>query len=734
MNRTDLRTDAAGRLLVSRRALLTNRIYTDQSYRTTKCVKRFEEIAVEGGRYVLFESLPESTRRAVVSKLTRLSAEYTQLLLAVQAADVDCLPAAIAFTAETLDINEPFIRSAIEQYIRANYTNHTAAYMDAGLSVKSLKGYAKQCALLEWIHDFAHKITASEPSAKRAALLMRAFRVNLLTALSGIELEIKIPLSETRFSRWLDDVLARMDKGEKPDTIVQIKRLKNDNSMKVTQEQFNIAYGFYIKGSNMSVAAVYRKWLEYGLQHGWWANAQTGAFEPPTEARLYQLLKPVKNAAMLEKTDAITYQLKMTPSVSRLLPAKRNHVWVIDGTAHNENVENKGAVRQHVYVIKVADVATMRLLGAAPLIGVREPFTAVRDAILTGIRTTGCKPAIIQCDRGPAWKELEAWCNENDIKLYPSMTGNARAKTIESLFNMFDNDITRFLSGYSGQNRTATAVRSRSSEKRENAGKRNARSASIAMTWVQTEGIRLWNERIIKTLEGAPCGKTPFELWDEKESMTPQLSYVQLCRLCGVRHDRKLTINGLDISHNAVDCTYFPPIETPEQRAAAAAVFNAIPLDAQTSNVLSVYILEPGEPAPVFDREGRFLGVWTRKQKVDYIDENGDLGKFLALAYRVREQAKTFNQSVKDDIARRPDADRIEALGNESLTGKHRKYEGFADAAKRWCGRYDKTALLEEEAAAKAGENAILLEATSAYKDLVDPDTGEIHRVLINNN
>ena len=716
-------TDNSGKLLVSKEALLLNGIYTDTSYRKSKCIKRFQEVEKEKNKYILVESLPEQTRKLTISKLKKFNSEYTQLLLASEGMGVDCVPAAIEFTAETLEINEPFIRSAIEIHINTHYTIYTWAYLDAGLHSNSVKGYAKQCALIQWIYDYVQKITTSEASAKRSELLIRSFRVNLLTALSSIRLEIKIPTSDTRFNKWLDEIINKIDKGQKPEDIVQIKRQNNRNSNKITDEQFKTAYYWYIDGSNMSVSQVYDRWIVRGKEAGWWIDPRTGEYCPPTEGRLYQLLSPLKNAATLEKTDAINYMLNMTPTSTRDLPENKNHVWVIDGTAHNENVHNAGKVKQYVYAIKVADVATLRLVGASTLIGVREPFTAVKEAILMGIRETGYKPAIIHCDHGPAWKELESWCIKNEIKLYPSMTGNARAKTIESLFNMFDNDITRFLKGYSGGNRTALSINSRSSEKRENKGKRNARSASIAMQWIKTEGLKAWNERVIKTLERKPCNKTPYELWDEKESFVPKLSYIQLCQLCGTRHDRKLTIDGLDIEHKTMPYIYFPPIETSEQRTIAANIFNTIPLKAVTSNILSIYLLEPGEPAPVFDHSGKYLGIWSLKPHVGYIDKTGNLDKFMALVYKVKEQANTINKTVQNYIAKHPDFERIEALGEEMLVGKRRAYTS----------RYDKSELLEEEIAGKANESFIIIEETPEYKEIADADTGEIHRVRINN-
>jgi hypothetical protein len=471
----------------------------------------------------------------------------------------------------------------------------------------------------------------------------------------------------------------------------------------------------------MSVATVYKKWLEYARENGWWMD-ENGKFNPPTEARLYQLLAPYKNANLLEKTDAIIFRANAIPGASRDLPEKKNHVWVIDGTAQNENVASGGKVRQHIYAIKVADVATYRLLGVSTLLGVREPFFAVKEAVLMAIRETGYKPAIIQCDRGPAFEELKKWCEENEITLHPTIAGNARGKTIENMFYQFDNDITRFLKGYNGQNRTTHSINSRPSDKREMQGKRNARSASIAMEWSKNEGIKAWNERVIETLEGQKCDKTPFEMWDEKESYVPRLSYVQLCQLCGTLHERKLTINGLDISHKTKDYTYFPPIETSEQRENAQKIFTHIPMDANTTNKLKIYILDGGEPAPVFTHDNKPLGIWKLKTRTAYIAETNEektvLNNFAALQHRVEEAAKKINSDIKKAVERDPDFERIEQLGNEALTGKRRPY----------VGRYDKSALLTEEIEAKAGE-CIIIDATPEYKEIVDPDTGEIIRI-----
>ena len=721
-------TDSQGRLLVSKDALIEDSIYSNLSYRSAKSQKRFQEIEHQNNNFVLLESLPEQTRKKVIEKYKLVQCNYTQLLLASNAAGLDCAPMAVSFTADTFNINEPFIRSSIETYINTNYTRFTWAYMDFNLHSESVKGYAKHCALIAWTHDFVQRIHTQEPDKKRASQLVRSLRVNMLTAIQKLQFEVKLPTSDLHFTRWFDDTMKKLEAGQTPEQIVTIKRQGNTNRGKITDEQLQIALYWHKNGTNMSIQALYTRWIEYAKQNGWWII--NGAFCPPTEGRLYQLITPLKNPLALAKTDNIHHMLNYTPANTRDLPTKANKVWEIDGTAHNENVLNKGTVRQHVYAIKVMDAASMRIVGVAPIIKVREPFYLVKQAILDGIKETGYKPEIIHCDQGPAYTELELWCKSIGVKCYASGVGNARAKTIENMFFQFDNDITRFLN-FSGMNRTATgSINSKASEKRETKGKLTAKSASIVMNWLQTEGITAWNERVIKQLNHKECNKTPYELYDELGSCTPKLSYIQLCELCGTAHQRKLTINGLTIEHQGTPYTYFPPIETSEQREHAEHIFTTIPLNKHNNSPLTIYILEGGNPAPVFTNAGKFIGIWEQKKHTAYIAETPEeihtLNNMTALQARVTNKAKQINAEIDSYVERHPNFEAINEMGNQMLVGKRRERKPQID------GRYSKEALLNEEIEAKAGDFELPTNKP-VFKELVDPDTGELIRVRMTN-
>lgn len=714
-----------GMLLIDKDFLLDNNLYSNAAYRQRKSRGILKEKTINGDKWTALNSLPKGVKDRVLSTFTMLGSEQHKLLTDVVNSNGDVINSAITVTAQTLDINLPFIISELDAYINSHFVLYTTSYLEMNISAESVRNYSKQCALVEWCYIQHSNIENNTHSEKECEIMLRSFRMNLLTAIKSKDFGVKIPMSEARFNQWFDNIIKQRNKGVEVTQIIRPKRANNTNSQKITPEQIDVAVEFHTNGMNMSVKTVYKKWKKFGKQNGWWMIHDK--FCPPTESRLYQIFQNIKNPLQLEKTDQITYRSSVMPTVTRALPDKKNHIWVIDGTAHNENVKFSGKVRQHVYTIKIMDVTTMRIVGVSSLIGVKEPFFALRDAILMGIAETGYKPAYIHSDHGPAWRELEEWCYNHGIKLYTSFVGNARAKTIESMFNMFDNDITRYLDGYSGQNRTARSLNSRSSEKRETEGKRNARDAKTAMKWLKTEGIRLWNERVIETLEGQTCNKTPMELWDEKESYTPEIPYSELCVMCGTLHERKLTITGLEIEHNKHRYIYFPPIKTSAQREVAEKIFTTTPMNARTANKFKIYILKGGEPAAVFNNDNVFVGLWQQKEKVAFMAESKEekeaLDNFMALQYRIEARAREINEGFKKRIEMHPQYEEIEAISNEPLTGKHRPYTG----------RYDKTALLEEEQESKAEDILNGLEEPE-FKELVDPDTGEIIYIQINKN
>lgn len=290
---------------------------SNSTYRKTKSLGRLSEITYNDEKWVVADSLSTMTYKKASSILSEVDSKYRILLKNMDSAGLDCTRTAVEFTAETLAINEPFIKSSIIKYMNAHYGNYITAYMELGLNSNSVKGYAKQCALIEWIYDFAMDLRSKEPDAKKSTLLLRSFRANLLTVLSEIELETKIPLSESRFNLWFDKVILNMEKGQNPDQVITVKRIKNKNREKFTEEQKQIAICFYTQGNGMPVEQVYQRLLEMGRQKGWWIDAE-GEYKPICRSRLYQILQPLKNPLTMMREDSVKHYLNVTNHFTRL--------------------------------------------------------------------------------------------------------------------------------------------------------------------------------------------------------------------------------------------------------------------------------------------------------------------------------------------------------------------------------------------------------------------------------
>lgn len=415
----------------------------------------------------------------------------------------------------------------------------------------------------------------------------------------------------------------------------------------------------------------------------------------------------------------------MSPTISRDYPTKKNEVWGIDGTAHNENISDGKTTRQHLYKISIYDYATCRLLSVATIKGVNEAFSITKEAIQAAIKEVGYKPMVLQCDHGPAFNELKSYCKEIGITLLPAATGNARSKPVENLQFQMDNDVIRYLKGYNGQNLRALGPNSRISAKYEKTGLMNARDMAIAAEWLRTEGKKMWNERIITQLNGKPCNKTPFELWDELASETKPLSLPELAQLCGTKHHVKLTNDGLTVQDKKIEYTYFPTLNTKEEIEEAEKIFRETPRFTPESSKLDIYVLEYGKPAVVFSHDGKLIGTWIIKERVPFLatfkKDTAVYNKMRDLQAETRDKAKEIKDTTTQFAKDHPDAELIEQLASTPLVGKRRPY----------VGRYNKEAFLQEEADIKGGIETLrqVLEETPEYIEYVNPDTGEIHKL-----
>jgi hypothetical protein len=688
-------------------------------------VKKYH-LSLRGNPEFIYETLPERWKERFSERIKRINREHASIMAEAQAVNAGLTLTACRVTAESLEINASFIRSELKRFTDKHHAQFIAHYFEFGIGSESVRGYAKLCAIGLFAYNTYLSIKTNYPDEKQQNRMMRSFRVNLLTALEDFDLEVAIPKTDSRFIYWLDNIIECLDCGGDITDVITVKRIGNKNAERLTGEQKDIARGFYSYGNGLPVSQVYSKMLELGRAKKWWTDKKTGEYRPVSERLLYRFLQTKRNTDTLIRHDSMSFYNKTVPEINRRYPECKNTIWSMDGTAHDENVHHNGNNRQYLYHFSVYDYATMRLLNAAVTVGVSESTEFLYSALLGAIRESGYKPRAVQCDQGPAYKSFKQRCEtELGIKVIATGIGHARSKIVEQLFAQTGNLINRYCEGWNGQNRTAKGANSHPSERfLRQADHRDIEGAS---KYVRGEMIDLWNNHIINEMNRKPCGKTPNELWNEKDSATGRLSFIELSVLCGNRHTVKLTNRGLTVENDGIEYTYFPKIDTDAQRNRAVEIFAKVPRIADEASKLTVYVLNYGSDAVIFDRpNGKYLGTWSIKEEASgaaTFENDTDVylkGKAFQKAYT--DKARQEGERLKNAIENRPDVDEITRLSKEALTGK-----------KRHTPVFDKPLL---NAVEEAGDSPQAIDGylneLSQMKQYVDEDTGEL--IYIKNN
>lgn len=683
---------------------------------------------------IIFRDLPDRIKVILKQKLVFLNEEQQRHMLEAKMMGVDMTEFAIEVTANTIKINTPFVLEELKAYIKNNFHKYTPHYLQLGISGTSVVGYSKICALATWVYNMVIQIMSMNDKKRDQNRMMRSLRANLLSALDHMPpLEVKIPTNDVRFMYWIEDVVEKMNKGIPVEEVIEIKRKGNSNTTKLTPEQELFVGNLNIYGNALSIMQVYEKLKEHGRGAGWWRNKNTGEYDPVSYGTIRNYVLANCNQAAFAREDPARFFNMRVVQFTRSYPKKINEGWGIDGTAHNENVFWRGNVKQYVYAIRVYDYASFKLLNTEVTISVNEPAELLIEAVKGAIKAAGYLPSILQCDRGPGYKGLGEFCHQLGIHLLPAGAGRARSKVIELLIGQFDEMIGKFLRGWSGKNRTASGENSQPSEEFYKKGKSAARSAEEASRDLRTRLTEIWNSHIIGEREGEPCNKTPNELWNSLESATTMLPYLELVRLIGTKHTVKLHNDGAEIQHDRKKYLYFPPITTDKERSLADEIFARIPRGKHEASQVDIYIIQYGDPAPVYYNT-RFCGIWDIKKTVPYFatfeKDTKDYNDMRKLQELQIENARNYTKGLRSELEKHPDAEKLHDLAMTPLTGKIRV-----------TGRLEKQQLNASEIMEKDGiltpdPVALFNQEVSGgtdFKRLVDPDTGEEYIIPTNN-
>lgn len=701
---------------------LTIRQYND--YKQRKGLQTTGYGSVGNPIEIILNTVPAYKREMIIKALAISEQKHETALQTAKAGGVTVSDVAIRATSRTIELNTDYIRTELRAKVEQEHGHYLKHFFAYTLSKQAIEEYARLCVVHQWLWERVQILRSQTGSPEDMRRLMRVLRASFLEVLqSETELLKKIPASDSRFANYLNDIVNDMNRGSAIHETVKLKREGNQNAGRFTEDQKLVAEHIYCNG-NLSDRQVYDRIVEHGDTSGWWRR-QSGRYKPIAYSSLNGWLNDNRDRLELKRSDRIGFYQNVVPTINRKYPTVKNYCWGIDGTAHNEHIDAWGSVKQHIYVIKVYDYATLRLLHTEVILnkGERESVENMVQALKNAILATGYKPYLLQMDKGPGHKGLIEWCDGKGIKVLPAQAGISRSKLIEQLLGQIQRQILNTLKGWNGQNRTAQSRASQPSAAFWDKGKSNARSFAVASEWIRTEMNTLWNEHIIEQLEGRMLNKTPDELWQAAQSKTQKLPLESLLYMAGQLHKVAKTVDGIDIQHDNATWRYVPNTDDVNK---AADTWLAI----RNKSKVEVYVRNYGEPVAVWQGD-TYHGLWELKERVDMFATYGKDETEIDRMVNQRGFQEAVETKASESIAENErkynqlaNTDAIEALINKPVVDKRRR---------KTRGRLDKEDLNDKEIADKYGDTG---KATPEpiYKELVDPETGEIYRIRMKSN
>ncbi|MBY0244793.1 MAG: transposase family protein [Sphingobacteriaceae bacterium] len=666
-------------------------------------------------RLLAVHNLPDDVKQGVLARFSLAVEDLENGLQKEAAKGEDSQAMAIANEAvhKVAKVAEKFVHGDIKHYLDTHYQLYTGHYLQMGIHSLQVIKYARTCALVQliWNQMDTYEAVANPKDRDR---LLKVLHLNLSNALTH-QLEVSVPQSNYRLSEWLHKVMQAKVSNQSIYEIIQVKGGGNTNRERFNEVQKEYARVLRTKNNALPMAHIYSKLLDYAKDNLWWGWPED--FNPIDVSTLQKYFKKVDNSLAAQREGKVKHMNLYVPTVQRTLPLQKNAMWGIDGSPMDVLVFGNGKSRQDMNSIRVYDYASCKFIGLHLYKGKGEKGTDAISALQDAVKRTGYLPKILQLDGGPAGAEIERWCKQHGVIFQPAKKGLARAKFVENLICHFG-QILRENKAYSGQNRTALGRNSQVSEDGYKEAQGFAKNFKQTALWLSNEAMDAWNNRKMKTLERKPCGKTPNELWQEKESATALLDGFTKVAIAGISHRVRLTIDGLTIQHQKQTYTYFPNLFTNYGFEKGLEVYEKIPLKHHPkSGQLSLYINEYGDnEALVFDKDidkgGKYIDTWILKPTVSMVASlEGDsekLAVFLSFQKAVRERAYDMVKEAKQL------AECYEMNTNAGQKNRMTQLEN----------RYDKEALHEEEMGDFENINGEMVNtSTGEVKTYINPFT-----------
>lgn len=242
------------------------------------------------------------------------------------------------------------------------------------------------------------------------------------------------------------------------------------------------------------------------------------------------------------------YEYQMSTSKA----SERDVLWIFDGTKVNKRYRTASGVAAKLNMMVVMDAHSEMLLGWK-MVAAKETQKEIGEAIRMAIQTAGGRlPMQFLYDNDASNKAFMAdYIEKFNGLAFPAKPYNGRSKPIENLFFRLQNRVLRADENFTGQNITATSMRSR--QNMDGFSPKDLPTLDECIKQAEIE-LHVWNN-----LPG-PDGKTPKERYAESQvsketrMLTPEME----CTLFWEWNERPIQYDsyGLVMKHQGQKRVY----------------------------------------------------------------------------------------------------------------------------------------------------------------------------------
>ena len=288
-------------------------------------------------------------------------------------------------TVRHLAANSGYLADHLIKEIEKTCPRYSGYYTKYKLPAGRQQQYARTAAFAA-IAQRMYSMLQAEVKGKDFKAYENAFYANLFAVVLTCKdpLQLICPGSYARFVKWLKEKLPADFAHTPADEIVRVKNAGNKAREKVRPAQKDIINQWY--GEGLTGTQIYEK-LKVVSQKEGWAELSRGT--------VYRHINAHENDTSLKRHGNQEFINNQVPAISRSLPAKKNEIWGVDTTAHDELVRWNGKTQKQLWVCRVFDYGTMRLLGTSTSYR-SEDGQMTTETIAKAVRFCGHAPQFIK--------------------------------------------------------------------------------------------------------------------------------------------------------------------------------------------------------------------------------------------------------------------------------------------------------------------------------------------------